>query len=176
MSNRSQFEIMKKSFTKEELTADDKATLNSVGIKSINDLNDKLWKNLTYTRDLAEIGDFASKSDPFSDIVSAGKDIMSSLDALRINLSQASLNIFKEAKRLFGLGFNNVVEFGKEVGISMGQGLSFVWSIATNTAYYSGKIIGFGVGGIIATSLAIVSNSVGVISYCAIKIVEKGSN
>ena len=42
MSNRSQFEIMKKSFTKEELTADDKATLNSVGIKSINDLNDLL--------------------------------------------------------------------------------------------------------------------------------------
>ena len=140
MSNRSQFEIMKKSFTKEDLTADDKASLNNIGIKSINDINQQLWQNLTYTRDVAELGDFASKSDPIEDIVSAGEYTMSSLNALRINLSQASLNIFKEAKRLFGLGFNNVVEFGKQVGISMGQRLSFVWSIATNTAYYSEKL------------------------------------
>ena len=171
---RSQFEIMKKSFTKEELTADDKATLNSVGIKSINDLNDKLWKNLTYTRDLAEIGDFASKSDPFSDIVSAGKDIMSSLDALRINLSQASLNIFNEAKRLFGIGFNNVVEFGNQVIKSMGQGVCFLWSIAKNNVYYGGKIVVFGIVGIIGTSLAIMTNAVGVVVYCFTKIVEKG--
>jgi hypothetical protein len=170
----SQIEIMRKTFKKEELTEEDKQTLNNVGIKSINDLNQQLWQNLTYTRDLAELGDFSSESDPISDIAYSMNYAGLTILQLLTNLGQASLNIFNEANKLFGIGITNLGEFGNQVLTSIGQGVSFVWSITTNNVYYGGKIIVFGVGGIIGTSLALVSNSLGVIGYCVVKIVEKG--
>ena len=105
-------------------------------------------------------------------------------------------SLYAKSKEIFGIALENVKTFGIQVGKSLSSGVSILWEITTNNvSYYGGKIVAFGSAGIkagisagiitgvaglaglavtIGSALAVVSNSLGVISYCFIKIVEKG--
>ena len=163
-----QIDIMQRSIRGQELTDEDRNTLNNVGIKSINDLNDKLWKNLTYAKDISEIADFAIKSDPIEDISQTLQATYFSTVSLLERLSD-SMNILWNATKIwFGNKLNSILEFSNFILDSLRNGIPVIVTIAVSGAAGIGKFV----LGLTGATILIATNSLGVVSYCFIKIIS----
>lgn len=163
-----QIDIMQRSIRGQELTDEDRNTLNNVGIKSINDVNDKLWKNLTYAKDISEIADFAIKSDPIEDISQTLQATYFSTVSLLERLSDSMNILWNTTKIWFGNKLNSILEFSNFILDSLRNGIPVIVSITVSGA---AGAAGF-VLGLTGATILIATNSLGVVSYCFIKIIS----